>query len=200
MDDESYHTNNVGIYNRTKQSFSFAFYAGDMIRAWFCIGYQQWGVATGNGKTNSPTVVTLPISFTSSIYIANAGQGDLSYGDYGQAWVSVDQTTNSSIQIRWCYSAKAYWIVIGIQQWGIWNDNRSAGQIQCTFPVSNTKETLAILATYFDNTDVSNGAILIKGTTLSTCKIKLWSSTKISFWVIGYQSYNSISYCSPKSI
>ena len=39
MDDESYHTNNVGIYNRTKQSFSFAFYAGDMIRAWFCIGY-----------------------------------------------------------------------------------------------------------------------------------------------------------------
>ena len=74
------------------------------------------------------------------------------------------------------------YLAIGEQQWGIWNDNRSAGQIQCTFPVSNTKETLAILATYFDNTYVSNGAILIKETTLSTCKIKLWSYTKISFW------------------
>lgn len=96
--------------------------------------------------------------------------------------------------------AAMYFLVIGKQQWGIWNDNRSAGRIQCTFPVSKAKETLAISATYFDNTDVSNGAILIKETTLSTCKIKLWSYTKISFWMIGYQSYNSISYCSPKSI
>ena len=39
MDDANYHTNNVGIYNRTNKSFDFNFYQGHIIRAWFAIGY-----------------------------------------------------------------------------------------------------------------------------------------------------------------
>ena len=157
---------------------------------------QQWGV-TDHISGNATKIVQFPLAYTTfSHWVANSrssstNESSWCTGGYNGTLTGFTARSNGT---------EIEWIATGLQQWGIWNDDRSAGQIQCTFPVSNTKETLAILATYFDNTDVSNSALLIKETTLSTCKIKLWSSTKISFWVIGYQSYNSISYCSPKSI
>ena len=70
-------------------------------------------------------------------------------------------------------------------QWGIWNTKRSSGLMECAFPVSNLKETLAIFAVYFDGFDVSNGVILVKTTTLLSCVLKLWSSTQVCFMMLG---------------
>ena len=57
--------------------------------------------------------------------------------------------------------------------------------VQCKFPVANTSKTFAVFVAYFDNTDVSNGAILVKTATLVDCTIKLWSATKIAIIILG---------------
>ena len=161
---------------------------------WIAVGIQQWGYV----EDTSARTISLQIALAKNLYCVVADES-ISASSLIKTTTSFTIYTSGAAWGRYA-PQKFHWVAIGFQQWGIWNNNRSAGQIQCTFPVANTKETLAILATYFDNTDVSNGAILIKETTLSACTIKLWSYTKISFWVIGYQSYKSTSYCSPKSI
>ena len=192
------HGYEVNIYPKHTWSISsFAMYTRNTDSSeftWIAVGKQQWGSLYIPKEQKLQFVY--PLTFTSTAFaiaLSNEGTSNTAYAS------AFSNLTNSSVYLA-DNAATVHCIIVGVQQWGIWNDNRSAGQIQCTLSVSNTKETLAILATYFDNTEVSNGAILIKETTLSTCKIKLWSYTKISFWVIGYQSYNSISYCSPKSI
>ena len=138
-----------------------AIYAGayggsDYLKAaYIAIGIQQWG-----RSVNANTTFTYPLAL--SLVLGVAGMSIES------DWSFVTDITTTKLYNN--TDCKASLFVIGkAQQWGICNTKRSSDLMECAFPASNPKETLAIFATYFDDSNVYNGAILVKSTILSSC-------------------------------
>lgn len=116
------------------------------------IGVQQWGY---NSVLNTPTALTFPVSFTSSVYALTIGNvGEAVYN--GNTCV-YDITSNGCII---AFNARAYWVDIGIQQWGHKDNSTSIVTFNLSFP---TTCFIALVETLNDGT--VNSHLRVSGAT-----------------------------------
>ena len=148
-----------------------------------CRDVVQWGY---NSVLNTPTALTFPVSFTSRVYA-------LTIGNVGEA-VYNGNTCVYDITSNGCtiaFNARAYWVAIGIQQWGLGPITSDGRTTELPISFSNSDYCLYASVYYVKGYDFWRVPINATKTGPSEIYMGAYDATKPNlkafFFAIGHQ-------------
>ena len=164
---------------------------------YIAIGVQQWGYVSHNAyRSDTPKVAVFPIAFTKTIYAISTQlhmtgvRSDVGTGPYISSYSNSQMSMIFNIEHSGVTMDGAWWMVIGIQQWGV-DYGRATGK-QINYPIAFSKFAKVVAVDGFNASSRYSKAVLYEEPSLAYFKFTYDAETAfVNYIAIGIQQWGS---------